>query len=78
MRAFLAHLLAGAAGGTEARWRQLIGTVEQMPIWQFVAYNWRVSPKGTAKQREAIERAVEVVRAEHPYIHNAERLRIGG
>jgi hypothetical protein len=33
-----------------------------------VRFNWQVSPGGSAEQREVIEKAVEVVRAEHPYV----------
>jgi hypothetical protein len=35
--------------------------------------NWSVDPKGTATQRDAIAKAVDVVRAEHPYAIYAPR-----
>lgn len=68
LRDLIAHLLAGVAGGTEAKWRKLIGEVEALPIVLHPRSNWRVSPSGTAKDREAIDKAVEVVRDAHPYV----------
>ena len=67
-RTLLATLLAGAAGGTEAKWRRLIGEMELLPSWKYVRFNWRVAPTGSVKEREAIDKAVEVVRTEHPYV----------
>lgn len=67
MRDMLAHIIAGVAGDEEEAWRKRV-SVEKVPIWKFVRHNWLVHPKGTAKQRELIEKAVEIVRAEHPYI----------
>lgn len=63
----LAHLLSGAVGGTEARWRRLI-KVDRLPTWRYVRFNWDVGAGGTKAEREAIGKAVEVVRAEHPYV----------
>ncbi len=39
-----AEMLAGAVGRTEAKWLELIGPVESLPIWSNVQSNWRVSP----------------------------------
>lgn len=64
----VAHVLAGAAGGTEAKWRKLIGSVDRVPTWRYVRFNWVVEPNGSAEQRDLIARAVDVVRAEHPYV----------
>ena len=63
----LVELLTGAAGGTEAEWRSAIGDVEKLPTWANVRSNWAVHPTGTAGQLAAIKKAVEVVRAAHPY-----------
>jgi hypothetical protein len=68
LRDLIAHLLAGVAGGTEARWRKLIGDVEALPIVFHPRSNWRVDPTGDAGEREAIEKAVAVVREAHPYV----------
>jgi hypothetical protein len=64
----LAAVIAGVAGGSQARWRNLLGPIERLPTWKHVTHNWRVSPAGTAAERRIIEQAVQVVRAEHPYI----------
>lgn len=69
MRDLLAELLEGAAGKTRAHWVKVIGPVEHLtPIWKYVAGNWRVHPKGTKADVAAIEKAVELVRAAHPYV----------
>ena len=67
LRGLLAQLLAGAAGGTEERWADLIGEVEMLPIVLHPTCNWRVKPDTSGKQIEAIAKAVEVVRGAHPY-----------
>ena len=63
----LAHLLSGAAGGTQEEWCEIIGPVHKLSIVDHVHSNWEVIPGGTGKQRAAIAKAVLVVRAEHPY-----------
>lgn len=68
MRDLIAHLLAGVAGGTEAKWRKLVGDIEALPIVLHPRSNWRVAPAGTVKEREAIEKAIAVVRDAHPYV----------
>jgi len=67
IQALLGHLLAGAAGGSENRWRRMVGPVEILPIWEHSKGNWRVSPTGSTPELDAIATAVEVVRAEHPF-----------
>lgn len=68
MRDLLADLLQGAAGGERDHWLDAIGPVEQLPTHLNVRGNWRVHPKGEKSEIEAIERAVEIVRQEHPYV----------
>ena len=68
LRDLIAHLLAGVAGGSEAKWWKLTGEVEALPIVLHPRSNWRVSPLGTTKERGAINKAVEVVRDAHPYV----------
>lgn len=64
----LATVVKGVAGGTKIAWKNAIGPVERLPTWRHVTHNWSVSPRGTAEQRRIVEQAVQVVRAEHPYI----------
>lgn len=67
IRALLADLLAGAAGGDRQRWFDAVGEIEELPIVSNPRCNWRVNPRGTAREIDAIHRAVEIVKAEHPY-----------
>ncbi len=67
MRDLLTHLLAGVAGGDEIRWKQLV-QIERVPTWRYVAFNWLVKAGGSKVQREAIGKAVEIVRTAHPYV----------
>ena len=70
LRALLAHLLGGAAGGTENRWFGLIGNVEVLPVALHPTCNWKIEPNGKWREVEAIWKAVEVVRAAHPYVRS--------
>ena len=63
----LVRLLTDVVGGTEARWRKLV-TVERVSLSLSPASSWKVVPAGTPAQREAIEHAVAIVRAERPYV----------
>jgi hypothetical protein len=67
LTALLAHLLAGAAGGKEAEWAKLL-TIEPVNLTFHPQSNWRVEAKGSASQREAITKAIEIVQGEHPYV----------
>ena len=68
MRDLLARLLEGAAGNTRDHWRDAIGEVEQLPTHFHVRCNWRVHPRGPKRDFDAIQKAVELVRHEHPYV----------
>jgi hypothetical protein len=68
LRALLAEILWGAAGGDVADWSKAIGDVEKLPTWSNVRSNWALHPSGSAEQLVAIEKAAEVVRAAHPYV----------
>lgn len=64
----MAELLAGAAGQSAEHWRDAIGPVEQHPLWSHTRCNWTVQPRGRKRDREAVERAVQVVREAYPYV----------
>jgi hypothetical protein len=68
IRRLLAHVLAGVAGGTGAKWRRLIGPMEKLPTWRNTRFHWRTAARGTAAEREVIGKAVDIVRAQHSYI----------
>ena len=64
----LATILAGAAGGSKATWVKRVGPVEKLPIATNARCNWRVRPRAKPDELDVIDRAVEIVRAEHPYV----------
>lgn len=68
LTALLAHLLAGAAGGKDTAWAKLL-TIERVNLTFHPRSNWRLEAKGSAKQREAITKAVAIVQDEHPYVN---------
>lgn len=68
LRDLLATLLAGAVGKTPDYWRSAIGEVEMLPIYSHAAGNWRVHPKAGKQDLEVIQKAVDLVRQEHPYV----------
>jgi hypothetical protein len=70
LRDLLATALAGAAGGESASWREKIGPVEKRSLLYDIRSNWRVSPLGTASELEAMRKAVDIVRAAHPYVRD--------
>ncbi|QNE33019.1 hypothetical protein F1C10_14560 [Sphingomonas sp. NBWT7] len=68
IRDLLVHLLAGVTHASEATWRKRIGTIERYPTWKYVRFSWGVAPNAQGADLEAVKKAVEIVRAEHPYI----------
>ncbi len=68
IRELLAHLLAGVTGKPEAHWEKLIGEVTALPIVFHPRSNWKIDPRGTQAELEAIEKAVDIVRQAHPYV----------
>lgn len=64
----LVEVIRGVAGGTVTAWRKVIGKVQRVDTWRYVAFNWLVTPTGSKTQRDIADRAVAIVRAEHPYI----------
>lgn len=73
LRATLVGLLAGATETGPAKWERMIGQVEVLPIVFNPRCNWRVEVrKGPAEDRDVIEKAIELLRGEHPYV-SAER-----
>ena len=74
IQALLAHLLAGVAGGSEAKWAKLVGEVEALPIIFHPRSNWRVQPNSSPEKLAAIEKAVAVVREAHGYVPSPKTL----
>ena len=67
IQSLLIDMLTGAAGGTRKRWAQAVGAVTTLPLTKNPRSNWSVTPTGSVTERHAVFRAVELVRAEHPY-----------
>lgn len=68
MRELLVTIIVGTTGGEAEAWRAAVGDVQKLPIAANVCSNWRVRPGGTKAQEGVIRRAVEIVRAAHPYV----------
>jgi hypothetical protein len=68
LRALLVSLLAGATGSSEDKWRKVIGEVVLHPLTGRIDTNWTVAVKGSAADRGAAEKAIALVRGEHPYV----------
>jgi hypothetical protein len=64
----LAEMLMGAAGGKKQFWLEQIGPVEFLPVAKNVKSNWRAAPIATGDNLAAISKAIELLRAEHPYV----------
>jgi hypothetical protein len=74
IRELLAHLLAGVTRKPKTHWKRLIGEVTALPIVFNPRSNWRINPKGTLEEIEAIEKAAEIVRQAHPYVPSPKTL----
>jgi hypothetical protein len=56
MSHLLAHMLAGVADGTEAKWRKLVGPMQLMPTWKHVRHNWLVQARSFEPERKLAEK----------------------
>jgi hypothetical protein len=70
LRELMVELLAGAAGGDPARWRECVGDVKWQPMSTIVP-NWTIEPTGTVHEIEAIRHAERIVRDEHRFVTQA-------
>lgn len=55
-------------GGTKRRWRTAIGPVRLYDPATHPHCNWAITPAGTPGENEAIERALDDLRAAHPLL----------
>jgi hypothetical protein len=70
LRQILATILAGSTGTAETHWKDKLGTVRPVPPTTDPRSNWKLTDsKCVAADRTAIEKAVAIVRAEHPYVN---------
>lgn len=67
IRTTIARIVAIAFGGNEAYWSRLVGNVAALTRSADPHSNWIVRPRGTAEERELINRAAAVVREAYPF-----------
>jgi hypothetical protein len=69
LRRLLATILAGATEKAETYWTGKLGPIRPVALSLSPATNWRVGVAGAWPDDErAINQAVALVRAEHPYV----------
>jgi hypothetical protein len=68
LRELLETLLIRKLGGGRLHWRRAIGPIRIYSRDTHPHCNWRVDPSGTIRDVEAIERIVDHVSAEHPFV----------
>ena len=64
----LVDTLAAGAGGDAVRWREVLGAVRKLALTTGARSNWSVEPRGSDDEMVAVQRAVKIIRAEHPYV----------
>jgi hypothetical protein len=70
LRQLLATILAGATGKAETVWAAKLGTLRPVPPTTDPRSNWKLTGSmGSVGDIKAIEKAVDIVRAEHPYVN---------
>lgn len=69
-RNVLVTILAGEAGGTEAAWDSCIGEMVRVDLARSPRTNWTIRPTRACRlaDRATITRAVDLVKAEHPFV----------
>lgn len=68
LREIIVGLLADGAGGEAKRWRDVVGKVRSLALAANVRSNWSVDPRGSEGELVVVQRAVKIVRAEHPHV----------
>jgi len=68
LRSDLIKLLAGATATSEAHWSTVIEAVDVHPMARDPRCNWTVRALGSAEDLQALEHALALAKAEHPYV----------
>jgi hypothetical protein len=68
LRNLLVTVLAGALGGGRARWRKAVADIKVYPVQTHPHCNWEVRAAGSAREIAEVERAVDRLRADHPFV----------
>jgi hypothetical protein len=64
----LVKTLMRTAGGSQRRWRTVIGPVKIHDAATHVHCNWSLAPSGTAREVAEVERLLDTVRLERPIV----------
>lgn len=69
LRQILVTVLAGATGKADSYWKDKLGTLRPVSPTLDPRSNWKLTDAtGTTADRRAIDRAVDLIRGEHPYL----------
>lgn len=60
--------LARSAGGTQRRWRTVIGPVRLHDPETHAHCNWSIAPSGGAREIAEVERLLDTLRLEQPIV----------
>jgi hypothetical protein len=60
--------LARTAGGTQRRWRSVVGPIKLYDRATHATCNWSVAPTGGSREIAEVERLLDAVRLEHPIV----------
>lgn len=63
--------LARRAGGTQRRWRAVVGPVRVHDRATHPHCNWSVAPSGSAAEVGEVERLLDELRLTHPMVSSA-------
>lgn len=64
----LVRTLTRTAGGTQRRWRLVVGSVRLHDAATHAHCNWSVDPTGTAREVAEVESLLDRVRLEHAIV----------
>ena len=68
LRNVLVSMLAAGRGGGRARWRKAVADIKIYPMDTHPHCNWEVRAAGTTNEIAAVERAVDRMRDDHPFV----------
>ncbi|ODP38786.1 MULTISPECIES: hypothetical protein [Sphingomonas] len=64
----LVKQLMRKAGGSQRRWRAVIGPIKVHDAATHAHCNWSVAPSGTSREIGEVERLLDTVRLERPIV----------
>lgn len=64
----LVSQLVKKSGGTQRRWRAVVGPIKLHDIATHPHCNWSVAPSGGSGEVAAVEQLLDTMRLEHPIV----------